>query len=431
MVELSTMPKYEAYKDSGVSWLGDIPSEWSLAPGFTVYSENKRNNKGLKEERVLSLSYGKIIVKPKEKLVGLVPESFETYQIVEPGDLIIRCMDLQNDKTSLRTGLSENQGIITSAYLNLRINEDFDSKFIYYYIHSLDTTKILYKFGTGLRQNLSYQDFKRLPIFDIPKKLQASIVNFLDKKTAQIDEAIEIKQKQIELLKERKQIIIQQAVTGGVTPNCPMKNSGIDWIEKIPEHWELRKVKHLFKLVMDASDKNNDHELLSIYAAIGVRPRKDLAAKGNKASTTDGYWLVKKGDFIVNKLLAWMGAIGLSEYEGVTSPAYDILRPSVEMDSYFYHYLFRTKQCSGELKKHSRGIMDVRLRLYFDKFGVIYVPYPPAEEQVQIVNYIQKHTLKLEESELLFKQQIETLKEYKATLINSAVTGKIKVPETM
>ena len=283
----------------------------------------------------------------------------------------------------------------------------------------------------GIRErstDFRFNDFAELPLPLPDFEEQARIVCFLDKKTAQIDEAITIKEKQIELLKERKQIIIQQAVTQGLNPNTPMKNSGVDWIDDIPEHWELRKVKHIFKLIMEASDKNNSHELLSIYAAIGVRPRKDLAEKGNKASTTDGYWLVKKGDFIVNKLLAWMGAIGLSEYDGVTSPAYDILRPSVDMDSYFYHYLFRTKQCSGELKKHSRGIMDVRLRLYFDKFGSIYVPYPPIAEQKQIVKYIHEHTIKLEQSESMFQQQVEKLKEYKNTLINSAVTGKIKVP---
>jgi type I restriction enzyme S subunit len=257
MAESVRMAKYEAYKDSGVDWLGDIPSDWNIAPGFKAYSENKRNNKGLKEEQVLSLSYGKIVIKPKEKLVGLVPESFETYQIVEPGDLIIRCMDLQNDKTSLRTGLSENHGIITSAYLNLKIKKNFDSKFLYYYLHSLDTTKVLYKFGTGLRQNLSFQDFFRLPIFDIPKTLQTAIANFLDKKTAQIDEAIAIKQSQIALLKERKQIIIQQAVTQGLNPDIPIKDSAVDWIGEVPEHWTISKIGH-YARVYNGSTPSRD-----------------------------------------------------------------------------------------------------------------------------------------------------------------------------
>ncbi len=239
MDALAAMPKYEAYKESGVDWLGSIPESWDLKPGLVAFSENKRNNKGMKEDTVLSLSYGKIIIKPEEKLVGLVPESFETYQLVEPSDIIIRCTDLQNDKVSLRTGLAKDKGIITSAYLNLKVKSGFNSRFLHYYLHALDTTKVIYKFGSGLRQNLSFLDFKRLPIFDIPEETQEAIANFLDQKTAQIDEAISIKEKQIALLKERKQIIIQKAVTQGLNPDVPMKDSGVDWIGKIPEHWEI------------------------------------------------------------------------------------------------------------------------------------------------------------------------------------------------
>ena len=118
---LSAMKKYDAYKDSSVEWLREIPEHWGIKPGLVFFSENKRNNKGMIEDRVLSLSYGKIIIKPKEKLVGLVPESFETYQIVDPGDIIVRGTDLQNDKVSLRTGIAVDRGIITSAYINLRV----------------------------------------------------------------------------------------------------------------------------------------------------------------------------------------------------------------------------------------------------------------------------------------------------------------------
>lgn len=219
--QLTTIPRYEAYKDSGIEWLGNIPEQWNIKPGLTIFSENKRDNKGMKEDQVLSLSYGNIIIKPPEKLVGLVPESFETYQLVEPGDIIIRCTDLQNDKTSLRTGLAKDKGIITSAYLNLKVRKKQNPRYWHYYLHSLDTTKVIYKFGSGLRQNLSFLDFKRLPIFDITTDEQTTIANFLDQKTAQIDQAIAIKEKQIALLNERKQILIQNAVTRGLNPDAP------------------------------------------------------------------------------------------------------------------------------------------------------------------------------------------------------------------
>lgn len=338
--------KYDAYKDSGVEWLGAIPEEWSIKPGLIAFSENNRSNKGMVRNTVLSLSYGKIIIKPEEKLVGLVPESFETYQLVEPSDIIIRCTDLQNDQTSLRTGLAKDAGIITSAYLNLNVKQGFDSKYLHYYLHALDTTKVLYKLGSGLRQNLSFLDFKRLPVLDISLLEQKKISSFLDQKTSEIDQAIAIKEQQIALLNERKQIVIQKAVTQGLSPNVPMKDSGVEWIGQIPEHWTLEKVKRLFKLIIDPAPNNNDFELLSVYTDIGVRPRKELEERGNKASTTDGYWKVKKGDIIVNKLLAWMGAIGLSNYDGVTSPAYDILRAIKPLNPYFYHLLLCTRQIS-------------------------------------------------------------------------------------
>jgi len=201
----------------------------------------------------------------------------------------------------------------------------------------------------------------------------------------------------------------------------------VEWFGEIPVHWVVIRVKNIFRLVMEPSEKNNNHELLSIYTDIGVKPRKEFEERGNKASTTDGYWFVKKNDFIVNKLLAWMGAIGLSNYEGVTSPAYDILRAYKPLNEMFYHYLFRTKQCSRELKRHSRGIMEMRLRLYFDKFGVVMVPYPSEDEQTEIVKYIELESSKVDKGISLQQMQIDKLKEYKSTLINSAVTGEIKV----
>ena len=203
-------------KDSEVGWIGEIPESWEIVPGFTVYKENKTKNTGMKDDRVLSLSYGKIVVKPKEKLTGLVPESFETYQIVKPRDIIIRCMDLQNDQTSLRTAISINDGIITSAYLNLNVINTFNSEYLHYYLHSLDITKVLYKFGSGLRQNLSYEDFKRLSIAQPPKQEQQQIVDFIRNQTSKIDNAIDLQQKPIDKLKEYKNTLIDSVVTGKV-----------------------------------------------------------------------------------------------------------------------------------------------------------------------------------------------------------------------
>ena len=203
------------------------------------------------------------------------------------------------------------------------------------------------------------------------------------------------------------------------------KDSGENWLGQIPVHWELKKVKNVFRLVVEPAPKNNNFELLSVYTDIGVKPRRELEERGNKASNTDGYWFVKKGDIVVNKLLAWMGAIGVSNYNGVTSPAYDILRAKVKIESNYFHYLFRNDACISELRRNSRGIMDMRLRLYFDKFGDILIPFPNYYDQKLIVDFLDRKTALIDQSIDIKQKQIELLKERRQILIHNAVTRGI------
>ena len=249
---MNKLPRYPAYKPSGVDWLGEIPEHWEVKPGFTILFEVKEKNKGMKRNTVLSLSYGNIRVKEAEELTGLVPESFETYQFVNKGDIIFRPTDLQNDHVSLRSGISEFEGIITSAYLNLRMKPNSDNKFYSYFFRGIDNNKVIYGLGSGLRQNIDFRDFKRFKFPYPPLPEQTAIAKFLDRKTTLIDQAIGIKQKQIELLKERRQILIHRAVTRGIgslggveTPDVKLKDSGVEWIGEIPEHWEVKKIKHV------------------------------------------------------------------------------------------------------------------------------------------------------------------------------------------
>lgn len=203
-------------KDSGVEWIGQIPEHWEVVPGFTIFKENKSLNKGMVESTVLSLSYGRIIIKPEEKLTGLVPESFETYQLVEPGDIIIRCTDLQNDKNSLRTAIAKDKGIITSAYLNLKMKIHASQDYFQLLLYVMDVTKEIYRYGSGLRQNLSYLDFKHLKVLIPPIKEQEKIVEFLDDVDKKNSEAVLLLGNQIQALKEYKTTLINSAVTGKI-----------------------------------------------------------------------------------------------------------------------------------------------------------------------------------------------------------------------
>ena len=236
---------YPAYKDSGVPWLGNVPAHWNLSHGRAAFREKKVKNTGMIERQVLSLSYGRIVVKPPEKLHGLVPESFETYQVVDPNDIIVRSTDLQNDWNSLRIGLVKDRGIITSAYICLNVNGSLTPEYAHLLLHSYDLMKIYYGMGSGLRQNLDITDFKYLPIPVPPPAEQHAIAHFLDHFDRRVNRFIRAKRQLIALLNEQKQAIIHRAVTRGLNPDAPLKPSGVAWLGEIPEHWEVRKLKHL------------------------------------------------------------------------------------------------------------------------------------------------------------------------------------------
>ncbi|HOJ51230.1 MAG TPA: restriction endonuclease subunit S [Syntrophales bacterium] len=215
-IDVQTGQPYPAYKPSGVEWLGEVPKHWEVLPGHRGFAVKKQPNVGLVETTVLSLSYGRVIVKPEEKLRALVPASFETYQIVDPGDIVCRPTDLQNDQHSLRFGLAESRGIITSAYLCFKTTERLDSHFGYLLLHTYDVKKIFYGLGSGLRQNLDWEDFKRLPCLIPPLPEQTAIAEYLDAQTAKIDTAIAAARREIELLREYRERLIADVVTGKV-----------------------------------------------------------------------------------------------------------------------------------------------------------------------------------------------------------------------
>ena len=241
---IADLKPYPAMKDSGVPWLGKVPGHWDTIPALAVYKPRQVKNTGMVEKTVLSLSYGRSSVKPPEKLRGLVPESFETYQIVNPGNIIVRTTDLQNDHTSLRIGHSKNRGIITSAYMCLETLDQVSNEFGYQFLNTYDLLKIIYGFGSGLPQNLDFVDIKRMPVLAPPKDEQVAIVRFLDYADRRIKRYINAKQKLIKLLEEQKQAIIHRAVTRGLDPNVRLKPSGVEWLGHVPGHWEVWQIGH-------------------------------------------------------------------------------------------------------------------------------------------------------------------------------------------
>jgi type I restriction enzyme S subunit len=410
--------KYSSYKNSSIEWFGEVPKHWKIKPGFTIVQERKEKNIGLVEKIVLSLSHGRVIIKSEEKLTGLVPESFETYQQVYPGDIIVRPTDLQNDKTSLRTGLAKDRGIITSAYINLKVKKEYSTSFYHYFLHTIDITKVIYGLGTGLRQNLGFGEFKRLKFLVPPVEEQIAIADFLDRNTALIDKAIAIKERQIELLKENRQILIHKAVTRGLDHRVKTKDSGVEWIGEVPEHWEIRHMRRLFKFLntkripLSAEEREKKPGPYPYYGASGI------------IDYIDGYifnepliLIAEDGANLLSKSTP-LAFVALGEY-WVNNHAH-IIKPLYRGFTFWAELL-----SSVDYRASISGAAQPKLTM--DRLGSIRLPLPPENEIDQICVYIDKIVVKIELAQALKEKEIEKLVEYKSSLINSAVTGKIKV----
>lgn len=294
-------------KDSGVAWLESIPETWNLLQLGSLFLEHKHKNVGMQSSNLLSLSYGKIIQKNINATDGLLPESFEGYNVIDAGDIVLRLTDLQNDQRSLRVGLCGESGIITSAYTTLRRRNDaLNSKYFYYLLHSYDIRKGFYGMGAGVRQGLNYAGVRKIMLTVPPESEQTAIAECLDRKTAQVDALISNVQAQIEKLKAYKQSLITEVVTKGLDPNVPMKDSGVEWIGEIPSSWNTIRVKQLLRERKERSVDGKE-EPLSMSQKVGLVPTKTLDSIPNMASSFVGAKLAYVDDLVFNKLKAHLG----------------------------------------------------------------------------------------------------------------------------
>ena len=419
---------YPAMKDSAVAWLGEVPEHWGVLPGRTCYREKKVPNAGLREKTVLSLSYGRIVIRPDEKLHGLVPASFETYQVVKPGDVICRPTDLQNDWNSLRFGLSPHRGIITSAYMCLRTRPLMDREYGYLLLHAYDLKKIFYGLGSGLRQNLDWRDLKYLPCLVPSRPEQAAIVRFLDHADRRIRRYIRAKQKLIDLLEEQKQAIIHRAVTRGLDPNVRLKPSGVEWLGDVPAHWVVKRCRYLFREV-DKRSAHGSEEHLSMSQRLGLVPSHFVENRTLVSESYAGAKLCEVGDLVLNRLKAHLGVFALARFPGVISPDYTVLRPIEPEGAAYFESVLRSPACRSELRIRAKGIVEGFWRLYTDDFYDIRLPVPPLSERRAILEHIQSATSRIERVTQGAEGGISLLREYRTRLIADVVTGKLDVRE--
>ena len=429
---------YAEYKESGQKWLGGVPAHWDLKPGHAAFGKRKESNRGMKEKTVLSLSYGRIKVKATDKQHGLVPESYETYQVVNEGNVIIRGTDLQNDHTSLRIGLSRNRGIISSAYLCLQALPSITPDYGYQILNVFDLTKAIYRYGSGLRQNLDHGEIKRLPIFLPPLDEQAAIVRFLDHANRKIDGFIRAKRKLIGLLNEQKQAFIHRAVTRGLDPTVPLKPSGIPWLGDIPQHWEAQQLRHLGRFHKGVGGSKEDatpdgvpcvrYGELYFHFRNFIRQPRGFVSSAKSAA----YAPIRFGDVLFAASGERVEEIGKSAVNLFTGQAVCggdvvIFRPTVAVHAAFLGYALdsygaahqKATMCRGTTIKH----------VYPDELRGLWTCVPPVPEQERITASLDSALLGCNAAISRLEREIELLREYRTRLIADVVTGKLDVRE--
>ena len=429
------MKKYDNYKNSGVEWLGEIPEHWEALSNKFIFNLNKNLvGKKSSEYDLLSLTLNGVIKRDMENPQGKFPAEFDTYQEVKRGDFIFCLFDVE--ETPRTVGLSDFDGMITGAYTVMQVNKNFDKSFLYYFYLNLDAGKRMKPLYTGLRNTISKDNFFSFKTFVPPIQEQTAIANFLDDKTTKIDQAIAIKQQQIALLQERRQILIHKAVTRGLNENVKLKDSGVEWIGEIPEHWEVKKLFGLCNFIRGNSTFSKDELLCNgDYVALqyGKTYKVDEINDDYSFYVNEEFYketqIVKYDDTILISTSETIEDLGHSAYYkrndiGLIGGEQILLNPNNKKINGHYLY-FYSKLFSKELRKYATGIKVYRFNV--NNLKTIYTAIPPLSEQKQIVEFIETATAKIATAISLKEQEIEKLKEYKMSLIDGVVTGKVRV----
>lgn len=416
------MERYREYKDSGVKWLGKIPSHWEVKRLANFFSERREK---VSDQDYAPLSVTKQGIFPQLDNVAKTNDG-DNRKLVKRGDFVINS---RSDRKG-SSGVSELDGSVSLINLVLQPRKTLFGPFCNYLLKSYGFIEENYRNGRGIVADLwttRYDEMKMIKVALPSLEEQKTISSYLDSATSEIDKAIAMQQKMIDLLNERKQIIIQNAVTKGLDENVEMKESGVEWIGKIPKHWEVRRGKFLFRVVNEYSTTGQE-ELLTVSDRTGITPRSMKNVNMFMSESLIGYKKCQKGDICSNIMWMWHGAVGVTEYNGVISPSYGVYRQiAVNYDNKYLDYMLRLPRLVEVYGICSTGLTESRLRLYPDDFMNIQFFIPPVEEQKSIVLQIQKQITDIEKSIRNAENLITLLQERKQIIINEVVTGKVRV----
>jgi len=432
------MERYDSYIDSGIEVLGKVPSSWKKSKfKFQHFEQDERVGEDSTEYDLLSLTKKGIILRDIESGKGKFPESFDTYKKVKKDDLIFCLYDIE--ETPRTVGLSELKGMITGSY-KIFNSKDVIPKFTYYTFLVIDDVKGLKPYYTGLRNVVRPETFKSLPFFFPPLSEQQQIVSFLDTKTSLIDSLIEKTQRKIELLKEKRTSLINEVVTKGLNPNVEMKDSGVEWIGKIPSGWEKSKLKHkgvfFSGYSFDSKDFLSEGEIrvlkISNIQNNGIS-WDDLQYLPESFYDTHQNFIVNKGDlvFVLTRPIISTGikvCFFNEEYKTLLNQRNSVFRPNESsVIKRFLFYSVRTFSFIEEFKQQLKETNQPNIST--EQISNILMFFPPLSEQNEIVSYLDEQTQLIDKTISIEEKRIELLKEYRQSLISEVVTGKRKVVE--
>ena len=369
---------------------------------------------------MLSLSYGKIKRKDINNNDGLLPASFETYNIVEKGDIVFRLTDLQNDKRSLRTGIVTQRGIITSAYVTIRPKIKLDSRFYHYLYHMYDICKVFYGMGDGVRQGMGFEDLKNIPTLIPPLKTQQRIADYLDEKCGEIDATIAKQKEIIEKLKAYKQSLISETVTKGLDKSAPLKPSGIEWIGDIPDDWDGGSTPKVNvpeywgdKITWITPGELGDD------IKIVLNSKRMLSEKGLNSC---GATLVSKGSIIISNR-APIGQVCLAGSELCTNQGCKSLVAKIKLSCLFFYYFFKVQSEVLNMLGNGTTFMELSTSDLLN----FKIPCPTIKEQQKIADYLDNKCSQIDKYITEKQNIIQKLDTYKKSLIFECVTGKCSI----
>ncbi|WP_283593056.1 restriction endonuclease subunit S [Limosilactobacillus galli] len=413
-------------KDSGIEWIGKIPQNWLTSKiKFYLYRREPRNPGNMP---VLSVyrDYGVVPKDSRNDNHNVTSYDTSNYKYVTIGDLVINKMKAWQGSLAV----SAYTGIVSPAYYVYHFkNTSLNRKYFHYLIRNCYKDEFK-RLSTGIRDgqwDLQSYDFENTTILIPPLKEQQLIIEFLDKKCGQIDKLLVRINDEIERLKVYRNSLIIRTVTKGLDLNVSMKDSGIDWVGKIPKQWLTSKIK--FYLYRNEPRNPGNVQVLSVYREYGVVPKDSRDDNHNVTSSdTSNYKYVTKGDLVINKMKAWQGSLAVSEYIGVVSPAYYVYHfKNAALDKKYFHYLIRNCY-RDEFRRLSTGIRDGQWDLQAYDFENTSILVPPLKEQQQITNFLDKKCKYISNLIAEKRKQLNLLKEYKNSLIYEYVTGKKQVP---